>query len=130
MSAFFIPQLGSQIYAMAGMRTRLHLEATEVGVFDGLNTQYNGDGFAEMHFPVHVVEASQMQEWVAEMKRAKNNLSDEAYGKLLNESINDPPAFFAGVKPGLFDDVLALYMNSTGTEHPRRNQLKLKYQIF
>lgn len=31
MSAFFIPQLGSQIYTMAGMRTRLHLLATSTG---------------------------------------------------------------------------------------------------
>ncbi len=28
MNSFFIPRLGSQIYAMAGMQTRLHLIAT------------------------------------------------------------------------------------------------------
>src|SRR5579862_2857852 len=53
MSAFFIPQLGSQIYTMAGMRTRLHLLANQTGDYDGLNTQYNGEGFSDMHFPVH-----------------------------------------------------------------------------
>ena len=31
MNSFFIPQLGSQIYAMAGMQTRLHLIADEAG---------------------------------------------------------------------------------------------------
>ena len=35
MNAFFIPQLGSQVYAMAGMQTKLHLIANETGVFDG-----------------------------------------------------------------------------------------------
>ncbi|HVX00205.1 MAG TPA: hypothetical protein VHA52_07210, partial [Candidatus Babeliaceae bacterium] len=55
MSAFFIPQIGSQIYTMAGMRTRLHLLATHVGIYDGMNTQFNGDGFSNMHFPVYVI---------------------------------------------------------------------------
>ncbi|MFV2800868.1 cytochrome o ubiquinol oxidase subunit II, partial [Escherichia coli] len=31
MNSFFIPRLGSQIYAMAGMQTRLHLIANEPG---------------------------------------------------------------------------------------------------
>lgn len=33
MNAFFIPQLGSQIYAMAGMQTELHLLANEPGTY-------------------------------------------------------------------------------------------------
>src|SRR4029078_3317703 len=37
MSAFFLQQLGSQIYAMAGMGTRLHLLANQLGVYDGMN---------------------------------------------------------------------------------------------
>jgi cytochrome o ubiquinol oxidase subunit 2 len=31
MNSFFIPQLGSQVYAMAGMETKLHLIANEAG---------------------------------------------------------------------------------------------------
>jgi len=50
MSSFAIPQLGGQIYAMAGMRTRLHIYSDYTGTFDGLNTQINGDGFSYMHF--------------------------------------------------------------------------------
>ncbi len=130
MSAFFIPQLGSQIYAMAGMRTQLHLVASEVGVFDGLNTQYNGDGFAGMHFSVHVLEAPEMQQWIKQMKLSKEKLTAETYGNLLNQSIDNKPAFFSSVKPDLFDDVLAVYLDSTGPVHPRANQLKLHYQIF
>ncbi len=130
MSAFFIPEIGSQIYAMAGMRTELHLEATETGDFDGLNTQYNGDGFAGMHFKVHVVKDAQMQQWIAETKRSTAKLTNQAYGNLLNQSIEDKPQFFSGVKPGLFDDVLTVYQDTTGSIHPRENQLKLHYQIF
>ena len=38
MNAFFVPQLGSMIYTMNGMRTQLNLAADEPGVFRGLST--------------------------------------------------------------------------------------------
>src|SRR6201995_1000453 len=37
MNSFFVPQLGSQIYTMAGMVTRLHLQAGHLGTFRGLS---------------------------------------------------------------------------------------------
>src|SRR5262249_28189871 len=40
MNSFFVPQLGSQIYAMAGMVTRLHLKADRPGRFWGFSAQY------------------------------------------------------------------------------------------
>ena len=51
MQSLQIPALGSQIYAMGGMVTQLHLEATKPGRFMGENTMYNGNGFspAEVH---------------------------------------------------------------------------------
>ncbi|MFI4963667.1 MAG: ubiquinol oxidase subunit II [Legionellales bacterium] len=119
MSAFFIPQLGSQIYAMAGMRTRLHLLANEVGVYDGLNTQFNGDGFSDMHFEVHVVEPEQLTQWFASAKASPNQLTDAAYTKLLAPSMSDKPQLFSGTVPGLFDNVIMTYMSSTGANHPR-----------
>ncbi|MDR3476765.1 MAG: COX aromatic rich motif-containing protein [Gammaproteobacteria bacterium] len=124
MSAFFIPQLGSQIYAMAGMRTRLHLIASVPGDFLGLNTQFNGDGFSDMTFMVHAVEPDQMQAWVTQVKQSAQPLTPEAYGQLLNPSIADQPKFYNGVAPDLFQQVLTLYMNTSGTVHPRDNQLK------
>jgi cytochrome o ubiquinol oxidase subunit II len=44
MNSFFVPQLGSQIYAMAGMVTRLHLQADSPGTFRGFSAQFSGDG--------------------------------------------------------------------------------------
>jgi cytochrome o ubiquinol oxidase subunit 2 len=121
MSAFFIPQLGSQIYAMAGMRTRLHLLANEPGFYDGLNTQYNGDGFSDMHFEVHVVEPKELQQWFADVKKSPNGLTDAAYKQLLYPTIADKPQLFSGVQTNLFDDVIMTYMNSVGPLHPREN---------
>ena len=52
MNAFFIPRLGGQIYAMAGMETQLHLLADRAGTYYGENTQYSGRGFPYQHFEV------------------------------------------------------------------------------
>src|ERR1700686_2250146 len=41
MNSFFIPQLGGQIYAMAGMQTQLSLIADDVGVFDGMSANFS-----------------------------------------------------------------------------------------
>jgi len=125
MSGFFIPQLGSQIYTMAGMRTRLHLVANEVGIYEGLNTQFNGDGFSDMHFEVHVVEPSDMQKWVDEVKKSPNSLSDSSYEELLIPSDGDKPKLFGKVTSNIFDNVIHTYMSSMGPTHPRENQLKL-----
>jgi cytochrome o ubiquinol oxidase subunit II len=122
MSAFFIPQLGSQIYTMAGMRTRLHILATQTGNYEGLNTQYNGEGFSDMHFPVYVMEADQLQQWFQQIKKSTQHLTDAEYQHLLNPSIANPPQFYSGVVTDLFQTVIATYMNSVGTIHPRSQQ--------
>ena len=119
MSAFIIPQLGSQIYAMAGMGTRLHLVANQIGVYDGMNTQFNGDGFSEMHFPVHVVTANELKTWVTEVKKSSLHLTDATYKTLLKPSIADQPSFYSSVEKDLFQRVIATYMTTFGTVHPR-----------
>lgn len=129
MSAFFIPQLGSQIYAMAGMRTRLHLVATQPGVYEGLNTQFNGEGFSDMHFSVYAVTSDKMQQWFINMKNSSHHLDEAAYSQLLNPSISERPQSYWGVTPDLFQHVIDIYMNSFGTVHPRDNQVKFHNTI-
>lgn len=120
MSAFFIPQLGGQIYTMAGMRTQLHLLANHSGVLEGLNTQFNGEGFSDMHFRVYVVEPDKMQQWLAKMKQ-NPPLTHDAYLELLKPSIGNSWKFFSGVPSDLFEHVIHLYMNTFGTHHPRQS---------
>src|SRR5712692_3731946 len=57
MPSFFVPQLGGQIYTMAGMVTRLHLQADHPGTYRGLSANYSGEGFADMRFTVNAVDA-------------------------------------------------------------------------
>src|SRR3981189_1109485 len=64
MNSFFVPQLGSQIYTMAGMMPRLHLQADHPGTFPGLSAQFSGDGFADMRFNVDAVPAENFAQWV------------------------------------------------------------------
>lgn len=70
MTSFFIPALGGQIYAMAGMQTRLHLIANETGQFLGIAANYNGPGFSDMHFTTYSTLPSEFQAWIAKVKSA------------------------------------------------------------
>ena len=110
MSSFFIPQLGSQIYAMAGMRTRLHLQATQVGSFEGMNTQYNGNGFANMKFTVNVVQPTDFNRWVAKTKQANSILNLAMYKKIVRPTENRFPAtYYSAVYPNLFKRIMQQY---------------------
>jgi cytochrome o ubiquinol oxidase subunit II len=122
MSAIFIPQLGSQIYAMAGMRTRLYLYANEVGMYEGMNTQFSGDGFSEMHFPVQVVEATSFDQWVAQVKKSPLQLQENQYEALLQPTIKSSAQFYSQVDTTIFNHALQIYMNTFGTIHPRSKE--------
>src|SRR5258707_1022220 len=50
MNSFFVPQLGSQIYTMAGMITRLHLQADHPRTYAGFSAQFSGHRFSTKHF--------------------------------------------------------------------------------
>ena len=70
MTSFFIPQLGSQIYAMAGMQTRLHLLADKPGTYAGHNQQFSGRGYADMHFKANAVSREEFQAWVQKIRQS------------------------------------------------------------
>jgi cytochrome o ubiquinol oxidase subunit 2 len=127
MSAFFIPQLGSQIYTMTGMRTRLHLVPTQVGTYDGMNTQYNGAGFSDMHFVVQVVTDDELKKWMATVKRSPERLTTDTYQSLLRPVINAKPVFYSFVEDNLFNQVIETYMHSIGTIHPRADLSGFQY---
>ena len=63
MNSFFVPQLGSQIYAMAGMATRLYLQADKPGqVSRPISAQFSGEGFSDMRFVVEAVPADAVRD--------------------------------------------------------------------
>src|SRR5712672_4150002 len=74
MNSFFVPQLGSQIYTMSGMVTRLHLQADHPGTYPGLSAMYSGEGFADMRFNVDAVPDETFAQWVIATRSAGSAL--------------------------------------------------------
>lgn len=112
MNSFLVPQLGSQIYSMAGMVTTLHLQADSEGVFPGISAQFSGDGFSDMTFDVNSVSDDAFKAWVAKTQAGGTTLDQAGYLTLLEPSIADKPRSFSKVSEGLFDE--AVMMNDSG----------------
>ncbi|MEA2728045.1 MAG: cytochrome o ubiquinol oxidase subunit [Acetobacteraceae bacterium] len=85
MQSFMIPALGGQIYAMPGMVTKLNLAADHLGDFEGMNTQYNGDGFHAQHFQAVAMTTQDFSRWVKDAQQDGVAL-DAANYKILGES--------------------------------------------
>ncbi len=109
MNAFFIPALGGQIYAMAGMQTRLNLLADRPGCFRGRNMQYSGDGFPEQYFEAHALPREKFEAWVAGARKSPARLDWTAYRALAAPSADHPVSYYSGVAPSLFNSVIAKY---------------------
>jgi len=105
MNSFFVPRLGSQIYAMAGMETKLHLMADRPGRYRGISAHYSGEGFSDMHFDVDAVPASAFAAWVANTRAAAQApvLDARTYLMLARQRSTKGPIAFRAVSPGLFD---------------------------
>jgi cytochrome o ubiquinol oxidase subunit 2 len=114
MNSFFVPQLGSQIYTMAGMTTQLNLLADQPGVYRGLSAQFSGDGFSDMRFDVAAVPSDQFAAWLVTAKTQGQTLDKAAYDNLARPSEAVPARTFSHVAPGLFETILA---DSTGGDH-------------
>src|ERR1700756_2230531 len=113
MNVFFIPQLGSQIYAMAGMQTQVNLIADQPGVYDGLSTNFSGAGFPDMTFKATAGTQAEFDAWVAQVKASPNKLGLDNYGNLAKPSQKDPVKYFSSVEPVLFTAVLDKYMDKS-----------------
>ncbi len=110
MNSFWIPALGSQIYAMPGMSTALHLNATEPGTYYGSPANISGSGFASMTFKVRAVSPNEYDAWVLGTQNASRNLTMAAYDALAKPSKNNKVEYFAPVQDGLYDDIVMKYM--------------------
>ena len=114
MNSFYIPGLGGQIYAMAGMRTRLHLLANRPITLTGRNVQYSGDGFPDQYFGVHAVSDASFAAWIAQVKQSPKTLDAATYATLAKPSARFPVTYYSGYEHGLFDKILRKY---TGPMH-------------
>ncbi|WPP00795.1 ubiquinol oxidase subunit II [Pseudomonas sp. HR96] len=109
MNSFFIPALGGQIYAMAGMQTKLHLIANENGEFDGISANYSGAGFTGMKFKAVATSQADFDAWVSEVKGAPKQLDSAEYAALAKPSEKNPVELYSSYQPNLFQVILDKY---------------------
>jgi cytochrome o ubiquinol oxidase subunit 2 len=105
MNSFFVPQLGSQIYTMSGMVTRLQLQADHPGSYPGLSANFSGEGFADMGFKVNAVPAAQFAQWVTAARNSGPALDATSYADLAKPSRALAPFTYRSVASGLFQQI-------------------------
>lgn len=103
MNSFWIPELGGQIFAMAGMKTELHLIADEEGTYRGCSANLSGKGFSDMVFTAKASSNLEFDAWVKQARKSKNVLNRETYLKLAYPTVNDKVRYFTLKDKGLFD---------------------------
>ncbi|MEF1262974.1 ubiquinol oxidase subunit II, partial [Vibrio harveyi] len=112
MNAFFIPRLGTQIYAMPGMVTKLNLIANHTGDYKGFASNYSGKGFSQMKFTAAAMEdRTAFLNWVQQVKASPDRIEDwEQFRALASPTVAEPVKMFSSIPPFLFTDVV--------TQHP------------
>lgn len=110
MNSFWIPELGGQIYTMAGMSTKLHLQADEQGSYRGSSANLSGVGFAGMNFTAKATSQGDFDQWVQNIKSSSQILSLDDYNKLAKPSENHPVAAFSPIENDLYNTVIMKYM--------------------
>jgi cytochrome o ubiquinol oxidase subunit 2 len=118
MNSFWIPALGGQIYAMPGMKSKLHLMADGIGIYRGSSANLSGTGFSGMTFVAKSSSEEDFEKWVQTVKESSSSLNMDEYKQLVKPSQYDPAAFFVLEQEGLFDWIIMKYM---GQEHASHN---------
>jgi cytochrome o ubiquinol oxidase subunit 2 len=117
MNSFFIPRLGSQIYAMAGMQSQVNLIANQPGTYEGLSANFSGDGFSDMKFSAKATSDAQFRDWVAQVRQAPQTLDNQRFSELSRPSERNPVEYFSKVDPMLYAaivDRIPAVPNGTG----------------
>jgi cytochrome o ubiquinol oxidase subunit 2 len=118
MNSFFVPQLGSQTYTMAGMTTHLQLQADNAGTYPGLSAQFSGDGFADMTFKADAVAGQDYLQWVDAARATGPTLDAQAYADLVKPSKAVTPFTYRSVASDLFSQIVTSDMSMNDPVRP------------
>jgi len=121
-NSFFVPQLGSMIYTMPRMTTRLNLLADKPGVYNGLSSHFSGDGFPGMQFQVHAVPPDQFATWAQGAHGSALKLDGAGYAELSKPSSYVKPMTYGAVSRGLYDAIVANRVPPNPVPEPAHNQ--------
>ncbi len=113
MQSFFIPALGSQIYAMGGMVTRLNLEATRAGRYLAENTMYNGNGFHDQKFTAVGMSPADFKKWVDQVKYNGTPLDAQIFSAIAKRTTREQ---MAAELPGVVSNDGRFYLSHVSPE--------------
>lgn len=113
MNSFWLPKLGGQVYAMAGMQTQLNLMASEAGNYRGVSANISGTGFSDMVFTAKAVPQPDFDRWASTAKKSRPlALSD--YKVIARPSTDHAESTYSLPDTGLFSDIMMPYMEHGG----------------
>lgn len=110
MSAFWIPSLGSQIYTMNGMTSKLSLIADQTGEFTGYSTNINGKGYADMKFTVRATSDAEFEKWVKNTQSSPNLMDERQYERIAKPNLMDQ-ASYSLADSSLYATIVNKYMS-------------------
>lgn len=115
MSAFWIPALGSQIYAMTGMSSELNLRGTKIGSFTGYTTNINGEGYADMTFETKVLSEDDYKAWVTQAKSSSDEMNELVYKTMSKPKVDTSQKTYKLGSQDLYQTIIDKYMGHDGT---------------
>jgi len=121
-NAFFVPQMGTMIYTMPRMATRLNLQADRQGSFEGRSAHFSGDGFPGMEFKVQSLPPDQFAMWAQASRGTGAVLDGRGYAELSKPSSYVKPITYGTVAPGLFDAIVANRAPANPVPPPQHNR--------
>lgn len=117
MSAFWIPALGSQIYAMSGMGSQLNLKATQTGEFTGYTTNINGEGYAKMTFNTVVSDGPTFDSWASKAALSTEEMNMDIYDTLTEPKSVTQKKTYRLASSNLFSNVISKYGHAGNNSH-------------
>lgn len=121
-NVFWVPQMGTMIYTMPRMTTRLNLQADRLGSFKGLSGHFSGDGFPGMEFQVQSLPPEQFATWAQGARGQGAVLDGRSYAELSKPSSYVKPMIYGAVAPGLFDAIVANSAPANPVPPPQDNK--------
>ncbi|MHB1221135.1 MAG: ubiquinol oxidase subunit II [Gammaproteobacteria bacterium] len=110
MNSIQIPQLAGQIYAMAGMQTKLNLIADAPGDYRGMAANFTGEGFSDMNFIVHAGTPDEFHQWVKTAQASPSKLTMAEYDRLVKPSQRNVVQYYSSAGKEIFEASIMKYM--------------------
>jgi cytochrome o ubiquinol oxidase subunit 2 len=122
MNSFWIPSLGGQVYAMTGMTTKLHLQADNIGSYNGSSANISGEGFAGMKFVAKATSKTDFDNWIRSNQSNTKGLNMAEYDKLATPSKDVPASVYSLKQSDLYDTIVMKYMAHGSENEPMNHE--------